>query len=93
VFLYLWNSSELPGPVYERLRIGQPRAEVAPLLPDNQRDARPVRGEPPLPPGPGAACEYYGTGRSFMNNDYAAYRLWFADGKLVSKDRFAEEVS
>ncbi|WP_328444526.1 sensor histidine kinase [Amycolatopsis sp. NBC_00438] len=89
-FLYLWNSSELPGPVYDRLRLGQPRAEVTPLLPGNQRGARPTRGEPPLPPVPGAACEYYGTGRSFMDNDYAAYRLCFADGKLVSKDNFAE---
>ncbi|WP_326955730.1 sensor histidine kinase [Amycolatopsis sp. NBC_01286] len=92
-FLYLWNSSELPGPVYDRLRLGQPRAEVAPLLPGTQRSARPTRGEPPLPPVPGAACEYYGTGRSFLNNDYAAYRLCFADGKLVSKDEFAEGVS
>ncbi|MEV6447665.1 histidine kinase [Amycolatopsis sp. NPDC051716] len=89
-FLYQWNSSELPTPVYERLRIGQPRAEVAPQLPENQRIARPVRGEPPLPAVAGIACEYYGTGRSWLDNDYAAYRLCFADGRLVAKDRFAE---
>ena len=93
VFLYLWNSSELPGGVYEQLRIGQSRAEVARLLPGNQRDARPVRGEPPLPPVPGVACEYYGTGRSWLDNDYAAFRLCFAGGKLVAKDRFAEGAS
>src|SRR5213076_550671 len=43
VFLYEWNSSELPGPVYDGLRIGQSRAEVAPRLPERQRIARPVR--------------------------------------------------
>ncbi len=89
-FLYQWNSSELPSGVYERLRIGQPRAEVVPQLPENQRSARPVRGEPPRPSGSGVVCEYYGTGRSWLDNDYAAYRLCFADGKLVAKDRFAE---
>ncbi|WP_410644138.1 sensor histidine kinase [Amycolatopsis sp. lyj-346] len=89
-FLYQWNSSELPAEVYERLRIGQPRAEVAPQLPERERVARPVRGEPPLPAVPGVGCEYYGTGRSWLDNDYAAYRLCFADGKLVAKDRFAE---
>ncbi len=89
-FLYQWNSSELPTPVYERLRIGQPRAEVAPQLPENQRAARPLRSEPPLPAVPGAGCEYYGTGRSWLDNDYAAYRLCFADGKLVAKDWFTE---
>jgi signal transduction histidine kinase len=93
VFLYQWNSSELPGPVYDGLRIGQPRAEVAPQLPGHQRSARPVRGEPSLPPVPGVACEYYGTGRSWLDTDYAAYRLCFADGKLVAKDRFAEGAS
>ncbi len=90
VFLYEWNSSELPGPVYDGLRLGQSRAEVAPRLPERQRIARPVRGEPPQPPVAGVACEYYGTGRSWLDNDYAAYRLCFADGKLVAKDRFAE---
>ena len=92
-FLYQWSTSELPGPVYDGLRIGQSRAEVAPLLPERQRIARPVRGEPPRPAVPGVVCEYYGTGRSWLDNDYAAYRLCFADGKLVAKDRFAEGAS
>ncbi|KDN23407.1 sensor histidine kinase [Amycolatopsis rifamycinica] len=89
-FLYLWNSSELPTPVYERLRIGQPRAEVAPQLPENQRAARPLRSEPPVPAVSGVACEYYGAGQSWLESDYAAYRLCFADGKLVAKDWFTE---
>ncbi|SEF36525.1 Signal transduction histidine kinase [Amycolatopsis pretoriensis] len=87
-FLYQWNSSELPGPAYDRMRVGQARADLAPQLPEHQRAARPTRGEP-VPP-PGAVCEYYGSGRSWLENDYAAYRLCFADGKLVSKDWFAE---
>jgi signal transduction histidine kinase len=92
-FLYQWNSSELPGPVYERMRIGQARADLAPQLPERQRSARPVRDEPPLPPVGGAVCEYYGTGRSWLNDHYAAYRLCFAEGKLVAKDEFAEGES
>ncbi|UOX86053.1 histidine kinase [Amycolatopsis sp. FBCC-B4732] len=88
-FLYQWNSSELPGGAYQRLRIGQPRAELT--LPERQRSARPTRGEPP--PVPGTACEYYGAGRSWLNDDYAAYRLCFAEGNLVSKDWFEEGAS
>ncbi|MCR6487683.1 histidine kinase [Amycolatopsis sp. OK19-0408] len=87
-FLYQWNSSELPAAAYDRMRTGQARADLAPQLPEHQRAARPTRGEPPPPPG--AACEYYGAGRSWLNDDYAAYRLCFVDGKLVSKDWFSE---
>jgi hypothetical protein len=43
-----------------------------------------------MPSVPGVTCEYYGTGRSWLDNDYASYRLCFAHGKLVAKDRFAE---
>ena len=85
-FLYQWNSSELPAAAYERMRVGQSRAELS--LPERQRSSRPVRGEPPSVPG--AVCEYYGTGRSWLDNDYAAYRLCFSDGKLVSKNWFSE---
>lgn len=85
-FLFQWNTSELPAPAYDGMRIGQARGELA--LPERQRSARPTRGEPASPPA--AVCEYYGAGRSFLNDDYAAYRLCFADGKLVSKDWFAE---
>ncbi|MGK3205964.1 sensor histidine kinase [Amycolatopsis sp. MEPSY49] len=85
-FLYQWNTSELPAAAYDGMRLGQARGELA--LPERQRVARPTRGEPATPPG--ARCEYYGAGRSFLNDDYAAYRLCFADGKLVSKDWFAE---
>jgi signal transduction histidine kinase len=88
-FLYQWNTSELPGGAYERMRVGQSRAELN--LPERQRAARPVRGEPP--PVPGAVCEYYGAGRSWLNDDYAAYRLCFTDGKLVAKNWFAEGES
>jgi signal transduction histidine kinase len=90
-FLYQWNSSELPAAAYDRMRVGQARADLAPQLPEHQRAARPTRGEPR--PAPGAVCEYYGTGRSWLDNDYAAYRLCFADGKLVSKNWFSEGES
>jgi signal transduction histidine kinase len=92
VFVFGWTTSELPPGVYEQLRIGQSRAEVAPLLPGRQRIARPARGEPPVPSVPGIGCEYFGTGRSLFDSDYAAFRLCFAGGELVSKDVFAEEA-
>lgn len=85
-FLYQWNTSELPSEAYDGMRVGQSRTEL--VLPDRQRIARPTRGEPP--PVPDAVCEYYGSGRSWLDYDYAAYRLCFTDGKLVSKNWFAE---
>lgn len=85
-FLYQWTTSELPASVYDRMRLGQSRAELT--LPERQRLARPTRGEPPAVAG--AACEYYGAGRSWLDDDYAAYRLCFTDGKLVSKNWFSE---
>jgi hypothetical protein len=88
-FLYQWNTSELPAAVYDGMRAGQSRAELT--LPERQRVARPVRGEPP--PVSGAVCEYYGAGRSWLNDDYAAYRLCFTDGTLVAKNWFAEGES
>jgi hypothetical protein len=88
VFLVQWYSSILPPENYARLQAGQPRAEIAPLLPAHQRLARPNRGEPLVPLG--AQCEYYGTERSFLDSNYAAYRLCFVAGRLMEKDEYDE---
>ncbi|MFD5249521.1 histidine kinase [Amycolatopsis sp. NPDC058340] len=89
VFLVKWYGSELSGGDYDRIRVGQTRAEIASLLPGAQRLARPRAVEPPVPAG--ATCEYYGTERSVFNLNYEAYRLCFADGKLVAKDVISED--
>jgi len=88
VFLAQWYSSVLAPDAYARLRIGQPRAEFAAQLPGHQRLVRPNRGEPFVPQG--AQCEYYGTERSLLNLDYAAYRLCFVAGVLVEKTEYHE---
>ncbi|MER6664911.1 histidine kinase [Amycolatopsis japonica] len=89
VFLVQWYGSELPGGDYARIHVGQTRAEIASLLPGGQRIARPRTVESPVPPG--ATCEYYGTERSVFNLNYEAYRLCFAEGKLVAKDLISED--
>ncbi|WP_410605974.1 sensor histidine kinase [Amycolatopsis sp. lyj-90] len=89
VFLVQWYSSELPKGDYDRIRLGQPRAEIASVLPAGQRIARPRQAEPPVPAG--ATCEYYGTERTLFHRYYEAYRLCFADGKLVAKDVISED--
>ena len=88
VFLAQWYGSVLASETYDRLRIGQSRTEIAALLPDRQRIARPTRGEPFVPLG--GQCEYYGTGRSFLNTNYAAYRLCFVAGQLAEKTEYDE---
>ncbi|WP_410583132.1 histidine kinase [Amycolatopsis sp. lyj-108] len=89
VFLVQWYGSVLAGGDYDRIRIGQSRAEIAAVLPGGQRIARPRVVEPPVPAG--ATCEYYGTERTVFNLNYEAYRLCFAEGKLVAKDMITED--
>ncbi|MEC3982610.1 ATP-binding protein, partial [Amycolatopsis sp. H20-H5] len=90
VFLVGWYGSELPGADYDRIRVGQHRAEFASLLPDQQRLSRPGRDfESPSPPR--TRCEYYGTGRTVFTLNYTAYRLCFAGEKLASKDLITED--
>ncbi|WP_233599249.1 histidine kinase [Amycolatopsis sp. WAC 01375] len=89
VFLVQWYGSVLAGADYDRIRIGQSRAEIAAVLPGGQRIARPRVVEPPVPAG--ATCEYYGTERTVFNLNYEAYRLCFAEGKLVAKDMISED--
>ncbi|TDC20472.1 sensor histidine kinase [Streptomyces sp. 8K308] len=69
---------------YARLRVGQDRAEVEPLLPDRQTNHRPLTTEPT---GEGIACEYYAiTADRFDNRSGDAYRLCFRGDTLVSLD-------
>ncbi|MFD6068557.1 sensor histidine kinase [Amycolatopsis lurida] len=89
VFLVQWYGSVLAGGDYDRIRIGQTRAEIVSVLPGSQRIARPRVVEPPVPAG--ATCEYYGTERSVFNLNYEAYRLCFAEGRLVAKHVISED--
>ncbi len=89
VFLVQWYRSEMAGHDYAQIRLGQTRAEIASLLPEGQRIARPREGIPAAPAG--STCEYYGTERSVFNLDYETYRFCFADGKLVAKEVISED--
>ena len=85
VALTVFNASTslLPDSSFDTMRIGTPRADLAPLLPDRTRTEDPDT----VPPPPGATCQYYSTRVNPLNssaNDL--YRLCFKDGVLVSKD-------
>ncbi|MDT0344015.1 sensor histidine kinase [Streptomyces litchfieldiae] len=80
-YFFVQGTPTLDEEVYARMRVGQLRADLAPLLPDQQAYQRPDR-EPPVPAG--AACEYYAAGESPLPN--RVYRLCFRDGRLVSRD-------
>ncbi|MEU2608678.1 histidine kinase [Streptomyces albus] len=74
----------LPAEDFGRLRVGQERDRVAPLLPDEQTRRRPAHTPPP-PQGPGTTCEFYAmTANPFDDRSGDAYRLCFRNGKLVA---------
>jgi signal transduction histidine kinase len=65
---------------FDRLRIGQPSAEVAPVLPDRTR----VDAPEPVPAG--TTCRYYSThANPFDERRGDLYRLCFRDGRLADK--------
>jgi signal transduction histidine kinase len=69
---------------YARLRVGQDRSELAPLLPDRQTSYRPLTAEPA---GDDITCEYYAmTADRFDDRSGDAYRLCFRRDTLVSLD-------
>ncbi|MEU2390305.1 histidine kinase [Streptomyces sp. NPDC007369] len=71
---------------YARLRLGQPRAEVAPYLPERQSTHRPAA---PAAAPPDAACEFYvQTADPFDDRSGDLYRLCFRGGHLVSADAY-----
>ncbi|MDT0377734.1 histidine kinase [Streptomyces sp. DSM 42041] len=72
---------------YARLRVGQPRAELAASLP-----ARTIGEPPPLvresPVPAGADCAYYRAGGGVLGSSGTVYRLCFDGDVLVAKDAF-----
>ncbi|MEU6312595.1 histidine kinase [Streptomyces sp. NPDC047014] len=71
---------------YGLLRLGQPRAEVEPYLPERQTTRRPAD---PGPAAPDAACEFYvQTADPFDDRSGDIYRLCFRAGRLVSTDDY-----
>ncbi|MFD3871222.1 sensor histidine kinase [Streptomyces sp. NPDC058623] len=85
--LYVFTSAltSLDPGDYARIRPGQPRTELAAVLPARRiSKPPPVVSEPPVPPG--AACEYYRTGGNVLQLTNRMYRLCFRDDLLVAKD-------
>ncbi|MFJ3840247.1 sensor histidine kinase [Streptomyces sp. NPDC090054] len=85
--LYVFTSAltSLDPGDYARIRPGQPRAELAAVLPERRiSKPPPVVSEPPVPAG--AACEYYRTGGNVLQLTNRMYRLCFKDDLLVAKD-------
>ncbi|MEO3821057.1 histidine kinase [Plantactinospora sp. B24E8] len=68
---------------FDRIRLGQQRAELRDDLPRRQVAPPAYRDGESEPAG--AACEYYTDGNFPMGQ--VVYRLCFLDGRLVSKDR------
>ncbi|MGW7536658.1 sensor histidine kinase [Amycolatopsis sp. NPDC054798] len=88
-FLVQWSSSELPPDSYARIQLGMPHSAVESMLPARQRTTLPSINVPPQPYQ--SVCEYYGAGRSWLNFNYAVYRLCFVDGRVASKDLYSED--
>ncbi|MFI7353879.1 sensor histidine kinase [Streptomyces avidinii] len=71
---------------HARLRLGQPRDEVAPYLPQRQTTRLPAAA---TPEPSDAACEFYvQTADPFDDRSGDIYRLCFRAGRLVSTDTF-----
>ncbi|OUC93395.1 hypothetical protein [Streptosporangium minutum] len=78
-------TSALPAADFDRLRVGQDRAEVEAVLPARPRADAAGRPGPPVPAG--AECLHYGKHRNpFAERRGDLYRLCFRDGRLVGKD-------
>jgi signal transduction histidine kinase len=80
-YTYATYDAQLVPDDFQRLRVGQTRAELEKLIPGRQSPNRPER----VPPAPeGAACEYYTSGN--FPRGIASFRLCFSDGRLARKD-------
>ncbi|MEU9792467.1 histidine kinase [Streptomyces sparsogenes] len=76
---YTQYHSVLDRTTYDRLRLGEPRADVESRMPPYAMDGAP---DGVAAPPPGWDCAYYGVRRY---DGRSAYRLCFADGRLVGK--------
>ncbi|MFD9865091.1 sensor histidine kinase [Streptomyces alboflavus] len=82
-YAYTKTHSVLRPADYAALRVGQPRSEVAAVLPDRSVTDPPVE-RAPTPPPPGADCRYYrSSGELFTSLTH--FRLCFDNGRLVDK--------
>ncbi|MFI5896577.1 sensor histidine kinase [Actinoplanes sp. NPDC051513] len=70
---------------YASLRIGQPQAQVEPLLPPEVAQRFRLVDEPTAPAG--STCRYYHAGDALTDLEPQVYRLCFAGGVLVAKNR------
>jgi signal transduction histidine kinase len=71
---------------YQRLRIGQAQAQVEAVLPPHPvTGGFRLIGEPAAPTG--SECRYYHAGNGLTDLEPQVYRLCFAGGVLVAKDR------
>ncbi|MDQ0937551.1 sensor histidine kinase [Streptomyces turgidiscabies] len=70
---------------YARIRLGETRAELEPVLPSRRiKKPPPVVSEPVVPQG--ATCEYYRASASLLQFTDTMYRLCFEDDVLMTKD-------
>jgi signal transduction histidine kinase len=78
----VFSQALLTTDVYASLHVGQPRTQIAPLLPRRQIP-RPSKAPAPS----GVMCEYYAlTSDPFDDRSGDAYRLCFRDGVLAALD-------
>lgn len=82
-FVYATVASVLPAADFEGIDVGDPRAEVDPLLPAVEMLDAPVERTPAPPPG--ATCWHYEAEVSFFDRR-DVYRICFADGAVVTAD-------
>lgn len=85
LYLFTVVTTSLTPETYAGIRLGQSRAELAPVLPDRRiKKPPPVVTEPTAPLG--SACAYYRAPEHVLQLTNALYRLCFQDDVLVAKD-------
>lgn len=77
------SQTAISSDVYDGIRLGATRAELAPLLPAGTPGPVPIVSEPPAPEG--AECEYFAARDGWLHFTDATYRLCFEQGVLTEK--------